>query len=131
MKTNVVISLDTRVARTNGTYPLILRIVHNRLTAQIPLGIYQKERDWDAQHRLIKSSYKGTESITRLNNQIQKRKVEAMDKISQLQEKKILQTLYHPNQIKELLEQKNTVQSFLSYMQELIDTMTKVGRIGT
>lgn len=39
MNTNVVISLDTRQAKKDGIYLVILRLGHNGQTTAIPLGI--------------------------------------------------------------------------------------------
>lgn len=130
MRTNVLIVLDTRVKKANGTFPLILRIVHNRKTSQVPLGISLHPRDWDDEKHLIKSSYKGTESITRLNNQILKKKVEAVDLISKLDEKKVLKSMT-VLQIRDLIDQKSeSGQTVFNYTQRLIDEMVVAGRIG-
>lgn len=45
-----------------------------RKTTSIKTGLYLKENDWDAQKSMVKSSYKGTTNVTRLNNEIQKKK---------------------------------------------------------
>jgi integrase/recombinase XerD len=67
-------TLDTRCAKKDGTYPLILRVGHNARTTSIPVGVSLMEKDWDAETRAVKKSYTGTLSITRLNNLIQKKK---------------------------------------------------------
>lgn len=130
MKTNVLIVLDTRVKKADGTFPLILRIVHNRKSSQIPLGISLHPKDWDEEQHLIKSSFKGTESVARLNNQILKKKVEAMDVISKLDEKKVIHAMT-VTQIKELIDRKPAItNSVFTYTQKLIDEMIASGRIG-
>src|ERR1700754_4468218 len=93
MNTNVVISLDTRRQKLDKTYPLIMRLGHNERTTTIPLGIDLLEKDWDAKNRQVKRSYVGVNSVSRLNNQIQKRKADAMDIIFKLKETKQLTQL--------------------------------------
>ena len=114
MKTFIVLVLDTRRPRPDGTCPILLRIIHHRASSQITLGKYVKVADWDEKARRIKSSYKGTESVTRLNNWLQKKKAEATDVITKLDEQKTLDT-YTVYQIRDLLEKKRDVTSFFAY----------------
>src|SRR5690606_30861775 len=93
MNTNVTISLDTRRAKKDGTYPIIMRIGHNERTTSINLGISVLEKDWDNEKRMVKKSYVGLSSVTRLNNFIHKMKSSAMDKIIQLNEQGLLDSL--------------------------------------
>src|SRR3954465_520470 len=86
MSTNIVIALDTRRAKTDGTYPIVMRLGHNRRTTSIPLNISVKEKDWDDKSRTVRKSYSGTGSVARLNNIIQKRRADAMDIIVKLEE---------------------------------------------
>jgi hypothetical protein len=93
MRTFIVLALDTRSQKKDGTYPLKLRIIHHEKSTAIGLGVYLKESDWDDKARAIKPSYKGTESVARLNNLIQKRKAEAVDIVTKLADKKALDGL--------------------------------------
>ena len=79
MNTNVVISLDTRRAKKDGTYPVIMRLGHNAQTTSISLGVSVAEKDWDQGKSLVKKTYTGVSSVTRLNNQIGKSKLDAMN----------------------------------------------------
>ena len=92
MNTNVVITQDTRRIRKDGTYPIILRLSHHGKTIPISLGIYAKEKDFDLKQRLLKKSYEGVTSITRLNNMITKKKTEVADLITKLEEAGTLHT---------------------------------------
>lgn len=44
MKTNAILVLDTRVKKADGTFPVVLRIVHKRISSQVPTGISLKEK---------------------------------------------------------------------------------------
>ena len=59
MNTNIVISLDTRRKRKDGSYPIILRLSHKRKTIPISLGVTVPLEYWDKKKRLVKKSYKG------------------------------------------------------------------------
>lgn len=129
MKTFVTLSLDTRRTRADGNYPIVLRITHHQKVAQINTGFFIKESDWNAETRCVKPSYKGTESVTRLNNQLQKKKSNAIDAIAKLDERKLLDA-FSVTQLKQHLEQKPERTSFFAYAQTLIDEMKEANRIG-
>jgi site-specific recombinase XerD len=129
MNTNVVLALDTRRKKQDGTYSLILRIVHHRESTQITLGVSLAEKDWDDKRRVVKPSYKGTESVTRLNNRIQKKKSDALDIIGKLDEQNTLDS-FTVIQLKELIEKKSSSKSFFSLGEEMMEEMLKANRIG-
>ena len=62
--THIVISLDTRKKKKDGTYPLVMRVGHINRTTAIPLKISLHIKDWDEEKRHVKNSYTGTESVT-------------------------------------------------------------------
>lgn len=128
--TNIVVSLDTRRAKKDGTYPLIFRIGHNERTTSIPVGISLLEKDWDIETRTVKKSYTGTLSVTRLNNLIQKRKTEAMDAILKLHEDDKLQTL-SVKDIRHKIDQKSSSGSFYEFAANEIEELVKANRLGT
>jgi integrase len=126
MNTNVLFVLDKRNGISpHGTYPIILRIIHNRKSTQITTGTEVRADDWDEKKREIKPSYKGTESVTRLNNYLRKKKTEALDIILKLDENKTLDR-YTLQQ----LEHKATDQTFFSYAESLIKKMKEAKQIG-
>jgi site-specific recombinase XerD len=129
MKTFLVLALDTRYKRKDGTYPIILRIIHHQASSQISTGKYVTEKDWDNDGRKIKPSYRGTESVTRLNNQLQKKKSEAFDIISRLDDQKRLDSLTVV-EVKNLLEKKNQDVSVYTYIETLVASMKEAQQFG-
>ncbi|MFN8345075.1 MAG: site-specific integrase [Spirosomataceae bacterium] len=130
MNTNVVVSLDTRRQKKDGTYPIIMRLGHNEKTTSIPVGISIDQKDWDDKKRLIKNSYKGTSSVARLNNQIQKTKADAMDVILKLHESGVLQTLSITS-IKDRIVQKEAKDSFFQFADQCVNELLQAHRVGT
>lgn len=128
--TNIVVSLDTRRAKKDGSYPLVLRVGHNERTTSILLGISLHAKDWDAKARCVKKSYAGVNSVTRLNNLIQKKKADAMDIILKLQEADQLQLL-SVKAIRDKIDKQNASQSFFEYANNLIRELIAANRIGT
>ena len=44
MNTQVVLVLDTRYIKVDGTAPVIIRIIHHRASSQIKTGIYVNQK---------------------------------------------------------------------------------------
>lgn len=130
MNTNVVITLDTRRKKQDGTYPLILRLGHQRTTIPIPLGISVKEKDWDEKNKEVKKSYVGVETVTRLNNLIHKKRSEAMEIILKLHEAGQLNSL-SVSELKDRIHQGASTQSFFHYTDQLVEELKKANRFGT
>jgi integrase/recombinase XerD len=130
MNTNIVISLDKRRLKKDGSYPLMMRLGHNERTTSIPLGISIKETHWDTKNRVVKKSYTGVASVTRLNNLIQKHKADAMDVILKLNESGQLQTM-SVTAVRDKIKQGHASQSIFKYTSDLITELIKSNRIGT
>lgn len=130
MSTSITLLLDMRRPKKNGTFPLILRIIHNRTKAQILTGIYLLAKDWNEEKLLVKSSYKDTRNVTRLNNQLVQKKAALSDFISKLDETKELARLATAHEIKALFERKHERMSVFSYTDTLISEMERANQIG-
>jgi len=131
MNTTVVLTLDTRRKKPDGTCSILLRMSKDRVSTQITLQVFVKEKDWDEQKRIIKSSYQGTESVTRLNSYLQKKKLELTDFINRLDEHGKLTSL-SVREIKNLFEKKSiNNSSFFEYAKKLIEELYSANRIGT
>lgn len=127
--TSIAVSLDTRRVRKDGTYPIILRLTHKSKTTSIKTGIYLQENDWDAEARAVKKSAKVL-NVTRLNNEIQKKKAEALDNILKLEEKS-KQAPLSITDIKGKIVPSTITHSFYEFSEKLIKDLRKAGRIGT
>lgn len=129
MKTFINLALDARRPKQDGTCPVVLRITHYGKVSPITTGIYVTEKDWDIKARTIKTSYRGTESVARLNNFLQKKKSEAIDLITKLDERKTLDTL-SVFEIKELIERTSESGSFLDFGETLAKEFIDANRLG-
>lgn len=130
MNTNIVISLDTRRSKKDGSYPLIIRLGHNERTTSIPLGISLRKADWDAKSRVVRKSYIGSTSVTRLNNQIQKKRATAKDIILKLDEAGKLASMSITD-IRDRIAHENKSESFTKYAERVIAELEEANRIGT
>lgn len=107
-----------------------MRLGHNERTTSIPLGIDILEKDWDGKNRVVKKSYVGVSTVSRLNNLIQKKKTEAMDIIFKLHEASQLHNLPITD-LRDRISQQGKTQSFYSYTEKVIEELIKANRIGT
>jgi integrase/recombinase XerD len=130
MNTNIVITLDTRREKKDGTYPLVMRIGHNERTTAIPMGFNLLEKDWDAERRTVKKSYVGVNTVTRLNNFIQKKKADAMDIILGLHEVNQL-PIMSVIAVRDKIISNNKPHSVFTFAETIIEDLISSNRIGT
>lgn len=128
--TSIKVSLDTRRSKADGTYPLILRLTHNRKTTSIKTGIYLKQEDWDEKALEVKKSYKGVTNVKRLNNEIQKKKAEALDNILKM-EGKAKQISLSVIDVKQQIDPSSLSQSFYDFGEKLVKELIITERIGS
>lgn len=128
--TSIKVSLDTRRSKADGTYPLILRLTHKRKTTSIKTGIHLKKEDWDEEALQVKKTYKGATNVLRLNNEIQKKKAEALDSILKLEEK-AKQAPLTITDIKQQIDPSVSSQSFYDFGEKLIKELINTERVGT
>jgi len=129
MKTNLVLALDARRAKKDGTYPLILRLSHFGKTIPISLGLSILESDWDESNRKVKKSYSGVSSVTKLNNELQKKKVIAFDIINDLDTQDVLDG-YSIKQLKDKIIGTKQSAEFFQFCDHLIADLRKTARFG-
>lgn len=131
MDTSVTLSIDKRRQKKDGTYPIVLRLGHKQSTTTILLRINVLEKDWDAKKRIIKHTYKGAESVTRLNNELQKKRNEAVDIIMGLQEDGQLNGMTIAELRAKVDSDPNASTSFFVYAEELIAQLKMANFYGT
>ena len=129
MNTNIKLSLDTRRKKNDNSFPIILRLSHFRKTTSIRLGASVPLNFWDERSEKIKKSYGNAVTVKKLNNNLLKAKVRAINIIDQLNEKEELNYL-SISQIKNKITKKATVNSFFDYSNSIIEDLKKVERYG-
>lgn len=55
--------LDDRRVKSNGTYPIVIRVTHNRRTAAFPVGISIKKEYWDEQNATLLKAHPNFKSL--------------------------------------------------------------------
>jgi site-specific recombinase XerD len=129
MITSITLSLDKRRPKKNGDYPLIYRLSHQGKTANIPTKISLPLSDWNNKTRKIKKTYKGSHSIIRLNNELDKRKSDFLDIINDLNEMRKLDYL-SITELKNLLVRPKQKSSFFEFTESIIEQLEEAKRYG-
>lgn len=129
MKTNLILSLDKRRPRKDGSYPLIFRLTHERKTTSIATGYALHKDDWNEKSKRIKKSYKGVNAVERLNNSLLKQRAQYMDKIQKLSEKDQLRFM-SIKEVRAHILNHNTNDCFFTFTQKLIDELRASQRFG-
>lgn len=129
INTSIKISLDTRREKKDGSYPIILRLAHGRNTIPISLGYSVPVNDWDDSSGKVKKTYKGISNLTRLNNRIQKKKAEALDIITQLQDSGEIEFL-SIKEVKNRIVSESSKTTFYKYTEAFVEELKDAGRYG-
>ncbi len=130
MNTNVIVALDQRRKKKDGTYPIILRLSRDERTMPIPTKYSVPSKDWDDKKREVKSSYQGLTSVARLNNILSAKRKAARDIILKLEDDGKADSLSLA-EIKNRIVQQDASGSFFNYTDELIEDLKEAGRFGT
>ena len=130
MNVNVIVALDTRRKKRDGTYPIILRLSSDERTLPIPTKYSVAQNDWDDKKREVKNSYKGLTSVARLNNLLAAQRKEARDIILKLQESGKLDSMTLAD-VKVRIIKQSASASFITYAEEQIDALNEARRFGT
>jgi integrase/recombinase XerD len=130
MNVNVIIALDTRRKKKDGTYPIILRLSCDERTLPIPTKYSVPLNDWDDKKREVKNSYKGLTSVTRLNNILSEQKKDARDIVLKLQEAGKLDSMSLAD-VKVRIVKQSASASFITYADEQVSALQEARRFGT
>ena len=135
MSLNIKLLLDKRRARQDGKYPLIMRLLLDRKSINISLGYSLLENEWDEKNEKIRSKAKLGENVTRLNNVIHKKRTEAYDFFTTLQDSGEINSLSLKD-IKARItgkpqkEQSPSKQTVFEFIDQLIEEMVQARKQG-
>jgi len=130
MNTYLTPKLDTRRAKSDGTFPIIIRITHLRKTTSIATGFYVQKADWDDRRGQVKFSYQGAYSVPHLNTILLKELTRANSILNKLIDSGELNYL-SIREIKERIVQNNKFESFFAFGEKLVEEFRQQNRLGT
>jgi len=130
MNTSVKLVLDQRRSRKDHTYPVALRLIHNRQTTHIALGYSILEKDWNPSTAEIKKSCKSVGGVNRANQLVLKKRSDAKTLITDLERDKELSRLPIAELRKMIIGASTGDGSVFRFMQQQIDELRKIGKYG-
>ncbi len=134
MATTVSVILDTRHAKSDNTYPVSFRIIHNRRSTTINTGYSVEKKYWDEKKSAVKKGSKHIPGYVGFNYLLDKRKLELKDKIIDLDKKGLLDKL-SVTELKQLLLDRDGAQknrkTIKEYGQKIIKELTQLNKPGT
>ncbi len=131
METYIVSSLDTRRAKKDGTYPIVLRLTHKKNSTTIPTGYSVEKKDWNEGKRVIRKTCQKYASAVRTNNIIQQRKAEYIEKLGKLHDRGELHIMSLAQVKAKLVKKSTESKSVFQFMQQLIEDMKVNKQFGT
>jgi integrase/recombinase XerD len=121
---SITLSLFKGKKLKNGSHPLVILIIHNRITRRISIGHSLFPFEWDEEKSMPK---KGIENYKTLKALIAKKLAEAEKILMQME---MQSDAFSVDEIKGNIKGNSSVQSFNKYTKDLIDGMYKANRIG-
>jgi len=129
MKPSTKIILDKRRAKNDGTYPLSLRITHKRVPLNITLEYSVDEDHWDQASQTITPECKKYKNLSRVNNKIQRKRIEADEIIDVLTVTGELERL-SASELKSKILNKSARVTIKSFTKEIIDQLKFAKKLG-
>lgn len=116
--------------RADKTRSLYLRITHNRKSAWIPMNIFITEEEWDDElQAIIKKTCKRYKDIDRINDQLQRKKLDARETITNLYHSGEIES-YSVAEVKNAIVNTNENLTFKSFTERLVSEMKMAGKYG-
>ena len=118
VSTKIIFRTDK--VNSQGEHPLFLRLIKNRKSKYISLGLYLKSDHWDDENKRVKKSHP---NAMRLNNYIAKKISEAQDVVIKLETE---DKYASPNIIKDTIMGRSTI-SFIAYFERYLKEVEVTG----
>lgn len=123
MSLSIKYSLDARRAKGDKTFPLVLRVIINRKTIQVPTGYSLLKEEWDHKNQQVKPKGRSIDvTSNKLNNFLATRSVQVREYITDLREKDRL-TITPPDEIRNSI--KEILGGIVNHKMDLFEFMNK------
>ncbi|MDB5287327.1 MAG: Phage integrase family protein [Mucilaginibacter sp.] len=122
--------LDERRIKNDGTYPLAVRVTHNRQTATFPVGLSVKKEHWDEQNATLKKTHPHFKrlhaDIYRLYHKVQKTSENLVD-----EQRFTLKALKEKLRIQPVIEiEPSKPVTFNEYANKLVNILYATNKVG-
>jgi len=124
--------LDERRIKKDKSYPIIFRVVHNRVSTSIPTGYSVKKSNWNFKSQTIKKDCKNIPNADLFNKKLKQREDELRNTVIELGNDKLNDIKI--SELKQLIinkSKKNGNVTFIEFAEKVIQSLKDEGRIGT
>ena len=125
-KATVKLILDERRSKKDGTYPIVLRITHKKLSRYIFTEYSVTEDDWNASEQSVLPGSKKYKNTTRVNNHLHQQLLDASDIITRLTASGEIQGM-NVNDVRNAIESLVEATSFKTFAESVIAEL-KLGK---
>ena len=129
MATTAKLILDMRRMKKDGTFPIALRIIHQRIPLYLAYDYSVIPDHWDASGNAITNKCKKYSERKRINNFLLKQLVDATSVIELLSTSGELDKL-SPAELKNKIQNKESRVTFRMFTQKIIDELTTAKKFG-
>lgn len=125
-KATVKLILDERRSKKDGTYPIVLRITHKKLSRYIFTEYSVTKDDWNASEQSVLPGTKQYKNTTRVNNHLHQTLLDASDIITRLTASGEIQGM-NVNDVRNAIESLVEATSFKTFSESVIAEL-KLGK---
>ncbi|MDD3878146.1 MAG: site-specific integrase [Bacteroidales bacterium] len=129
MKTTIIILLDPRRPKNDGTFPISLRFVHKRIPIYINTGYSVLKEHWDDNLNEITKDCKKYSRLVRTNNEIKQKQIDASLIIEDLNNTGEIEKLT-PSELKAKILNKSVRMSFREFNNKIIEELKLSKKLG-
>ena len=129
MATSVKLILDDRRPKEDGTFPIVIRLTHNRISRFIHTGYSVLPNGWDDSSKSIISKGIPIKELKIINSRIRQKELAAADTILDLEKFGELDKL-SVSEIKDKILNKNAKISFRVFTEKIIKELTIAKKFG-
>lgn len=126
---SVSLALDKRVKNSDDSYTINVQIIVNRKMTSIATEYSVAEKDWDNKKRQIRNTSQIAGNISRINNILNKKRAEVMDKVTALHDNGNLNKL-PLKEIRGLITNEHGTKTVFQLYDKMIAELTAIGNVG-
>lgn len=129
MATSIKAILDDRRPKDDGTFPIVLRLTHNRVTRYIQTGHSALPQEWIQASETIETKRLPKNRVNTINGLILQQKSAAMSLINDLEKFGDLNSL-SVSELKDKIMDKSPKTTFRAFTQKIIDELKTAKKFG-
>ncbi|HPI30886.1 MAG: site-specific integrase [Chitinophagaceae bacterium] len=129
MATTIKIILDDRRPKEDGTFPIVLRLTHERLTRYIQTGHSAKLEEWDQSGEKIETKRLPKKRVDTINGLLLRQKSAALDTINDLEKYNDLSGM-DVSQVKDKILDITPKVTFRAFTEKIIEELKTANKFG-